>query len=201
MKPPRLLVFAGANGSGKSTLTKIYRRKLELIGLILDPDAEARLLNPKDVSKAAIQAARNILARQQELLDSGQSFALETTLSSKGNLELMQEARIRGWVVKLAYVGLGNVRRNIQRVRQRVQNGGHDVPLEDIKRRFERSMTNLPIAAELADTFALYDNSGLEMRRMLYIKNHRIRRYASTNGKTWWEVALEPYLKSLETRE
>ena len=149
MKPPRLLVFAGANGSGKSTLTKIYRRKLELIGLILDPDAEARLLNPKDVSKAAIQAARNILARQQELLDSGQSFALETTLSSKGNLELMQEARIRGWVVKLAYVGLGNVRRNIQRVRQRVQNGGHDVPLEDIKRRFERSMTNLPIAAEL----------------------------------------------------
>jgi predicted ABC-type ATPase len=200
MKPPRLLIFAGANGSGKSTLTKIYRRKLEILGAILDPDAEARLLNPKDVHKAAIQAARNTLKRQTEYLESGQSFTLETTLSSKGNLELMQNAKSLGWVVRLAYVGLGDVQRNIQRVKQRVQQGGHDVPLEDIKRRFERSMLNLPFAAEIADVFAVYDNSGLEMRRMLYVKNHRIRRYASSNGKSWWEVALEPYLKSLESR-
>jgi predicted ABC-type ATPase len=200
MKPPRLLVFAGANGSGKSTLTKVYRRRLELLGPILDPDAEARILNPQDVNKAAIQAARNTLKRQTEYLETGQSFALETTLSSKSNLELMQTAKHLGWVVRLAYVGLGDVQRNIQRVKQRVQMGGHDVPIEDIKRRFERSTANLPLAAEIADGFAVYDNSGLEMRRVLYVKNHRIRRYASSNGKSWWEIALEPYLKSLESR-
>ena len=201
MKPPKLVIFAGANGSGKSTLTKFYRRKLETIGPILDPDAEARLLNPNDVHKAAIQAARNILIRQKECLESGQSFALETTLAGHGNLELMRNAKSRGWVVKLVYVGLGDAKRNIQRVQQRVQNGGHDVPIEDIKRRFERSMANLPLATELADSFAVYDNSGLDMRRVLYVKNHEIRRCASTNGKTWWELALEPYLKTLESRE
>ena len=103
--------------------------------------------------------------------------------------------------MKLVYVGLGDAKRNIQRVQQRVQNGGHDVPIEDIKRRFERSMANLPLATELADSFAVYDNSGLDMRRVLYVKNHEIRRCASTNGKTWWELALEPYLKTLESRE
>jgi predicted ABC-type ATPase len=201
MKPPRLLVFAGANGSGKSTLTKIYRRKLEIVGAILDPDAIARDLNPNDPSRLAIQAARIVLKSQQDFLKLGQSFTLETTLSSKGNLELMQTAQSLGWVVRLAYVGLGDVQRNIQRVKQRVQQGGHGVPLEDIKRRFERSMINLSLAAEIADAFAVYDNSGLEMRRVLYIKNHRIRRYASSNGNSWWEIALKPYLKSLESRE
>jgi predicted ABC-type ATPase len=82
-----------------------------------------------------------------------------------------------------------------------VSDGGHDVPEEDIRRRFERSMANSPLAAEFVDLLSVYDNSDLTIRRVLLIKNHRIRRYASSNGKSWWEIALEPYLKTLEMRE
>ena len=201
LKSPRLIIFGGANGSGKSTLTAWYRRKIETSSLILDPDAIARDLNPDDPSKAAIQAARVVLKNQKDFLESGQSFTLETTLSSHGNLELIEAAKTRGWVVRLLYVGLGDVTFNVQRVASRVRDGGHDVPEADIRRRFERSMVNLSLAAELVDLLSVYDNSDRMMKRVLLIKNHRIRRYASSNGKTWWELALEPYLKTLESRE
>jgi predicted ABC-type ATPase len=107
-KAPRLVIFAGANGSGKSTLTKFYRRKLETSSVLLDPDAMAREMNQKNPAQAAIQAARYVLQQQQEFLETGQSFALETTLSSGGNLELMMAAKQKGWLVRLLYVGLEN---------------------------------------------------------------------------------------------
>ena len=90
---------------------------------------------------------------------------------------------------------------NVQRVASRVRDGGHDVPEPDIRRRFERSMSNLPLAAELVDLLSVYDNSDRMMKRVLLIKNHRIKRYASSNGKSWWEVTLKPNLNTLETRE
>lgn len=181
-------------------LTQWYGRKLASSSIILDPDAIAREINPNDPSKAAIQAARIVLKSQQDFLRSGQSFTLETTLSSKGNLELIEAAKAQNWLVRLLYVGLGNPTMNVQRVASRVGDGGHDVPEEDIRRRFERSMANLPIAADLVDLLSVYDNSDRNIRRVLLIKNHRIRRYASSNGKNWWEIALDPYLKSLESR-
>jgi predicted ABC-type ATPase len=113
----------------------------------------------------------------------------------------VEAAKAQNWLVRLLYVGLGNATLNVQRVASRVSDGGHDVPEEDIRRRFERSMANLPLAAEFVDLLSVYDNSDLTIRRVLLIKNHRIRRYASSNGKSWWEIALEPYLKTLEMRE
>jgi predicted ABC-type ATPase len=110
LKAPRLLIFGGANGSGKSTLTKFYRRRLEWL---LDPDATARDINPINPQKAAIQAARYVLQKQNEFLESGQSFVLETTLSSGGNLELMETAKEKGWLVRLLYVGLEHPSLNI----------------------------------------------------------------------------------------
>jgi predicted ABC-type ATPase len=151
LKPPRLIVFGGANGSGKSTLTHFYKRKLETSSVILDPDAVAMDLNPADPGKAAIQAARYVLGQQQNFLKSGQSFVLETTLSSHGNLELLSDAKARGWVVRLLYVGLADPNLNVQRVASRVRDGGHGVLEADIRRRFERSMMNLARAAELVD--------------------------------------------------
>ena len=183
-KAPRLVIFGGANGSGKSTLTQWYRRKLASSSIILDPDAIARDLNPSDSCKAAIQAARIVLGKQREFLKSGQSFTLETTLSSKGNLELIEAAKAQNWLVRLLYVGLGDATLNVQRVASRVGDGGHDVPEVDIRRRFERSMANLPIAADLVDLLSVYDNSDRNIKRVLLIKNHRIRRYASSNGKS-----------------
>jgi predicted ABC-type ATPase len=198
LKPPRLIVFGGANGSGKSTLTHFYKRKLETSSVILDPDAVARDLNPADPGKAAIQAARYVLGQQQEFLKSGQSFVLETTFSSHGNLELLSDAKARGWVVRLLYVGLADPNLNVQRVASRVRDGGHGVLETDIRRRFERSMTNLAQAAELVDLLSVHDNSGRFMKRVALIKQHRVLRLVWQNGSSWWEPALLPYLRQHE---
>lgn len=198
LKEPRLIVFGGANGSGKSTLTNFYKRKLETSSILLDPDAVARDLNPLEPQKAAIQAARYVLQKQQEFLRSSQSFALETTLSSGGNLELIQAAKARGWVVRLLYVGLANPVLNVQRVASRVQAGGHDVPETDILRRYQRSMANLALAAELVDLLSVHDNSERTLRRVVLVKQSKLIRLSKHNGYSWWESALESYLVKLD---
>ena len=120
-------------------------------------------------------------------------------VSSQGNLELIQAAKARGWLVRLLYVGLTDPMINVQRVASRVLDGGHDVPETDIRRRFERSMKNLSVAAELVDLLSIHDNSGRSMRRVALIKQQRILRLETKNSVTWWEIALSPYLKKLES--
>ncbi len=71
----------------------------------------------------------------------------------------MREAKSRGWLVVLMYIGIDNPNMNVLRVADRVKLGGHDVPREDILRRYERSLANLSKAAKIVDELILYDNS------------------------------------------
>jgi predicted ABC-type ATPase len=71
----------------------------------------------------------------------------------------MREAKSRGWLVVLMYIGIDNPNMNVLRVADRVKLGGHDVPREDILRRYERSLANLTKAAKIVDELILYDNS------------------------------------------
>jgi len=158
-------VIAGPNGSGKSTFTKA----LDLEGRenLLDPDAIARRMNSGDPRSAAMAAGREVLESISRCLDALTSFAIETTLASKRTLEVMSEAKARGFLVNLIYVCLDTPERNIRRVQERVSSGGHDVPDQDIRRRYLRSLGNLPEAIQIADRAILYDNSEDERRRML----------------------------------
>lgn len=150
-----LTVIAGANGSGKSTLTKQFERPI----LLIDPDAIARELNPLDPSSAAIAAGRQVLALSQQYIQSESSFVVETTFAGNTYIKLMREAKSRGWLVVLIYIGIDNPKINILRVADRVKLGGHDVPRSDILRRYERSLANLNKAAQIVDELILYDNS------------------------------------------
>ena len=93
------------------------------------------------------------------LLASRQSFLVETTLSGNTYLKMMARAKAAGYLVVLLYVGTEDVEINLQRVRQRVRKGGHDVPEEDQRRRYPRSLANLERALKLADEAILFDNS------------------------------------------
>ncbi len=84
---------------------------------------------------------------------------VETTLSGNTYLKMMSRAKAAGYRVQLLYVGTENVDINLQRVRQRVRKGGHDVPEEDQRRRYPRSLANLERALALADEAILFDNS------------------------------------------
>ena len=124
---PLLTVIAGPNGSGKSTLT----RSVDFEGRdrLVDPDAVARVLNPMNPAAAAIAAGREALGRVAGYLASGVSFAVETTLSGKGNLDLMATAKSRGYEIHLVFVGVDTPERCISRVRYRAARGGHSVPV------------------------------------------------------------------------
>ena len=152
---PILTVVAGANGSGKSTLTKRFDRPI----LLIDPDAIAKELNPINPASAAIAAGRQALALSQQYIQSEASFVVETTFAGNTYLKLMREVKSRGWLVLLMYVGIVDPNMNVLRVADRVELGGHDVPREDILRRYDRSLANLGKAAKIVDRLILYDNS------------------------------------------
>jgi predicted ABC-type ATPase len=146
---PELTVVAGANGAGKSTLTKLSSVNIPLI----DPDAIARAIAPENPESAALAAGR------KAYIQSDCSFIVETTLAGNTYLNLMREVKALGWSVSLTYVGIDDPITNVQRVRSRVKVGGHDVPREDILRRYDRSLANLNKAAKIVDELILYDNS------------------------------------------
>jgi predicted ABC-type ATPase len=94
-----------------------------------------------------------------ELLAAKQSFLVETTLSGNTYLRMMGRAKVAGYLVILLFVGTDDVSINLQRVRQRVRNGGHDVPEEDQLRRYPRSLANFERAFALADESLVFNNS------------------------------------------
>lgn len=73
----------------------------------------------------------------------------------------MSEARQRGYAVELIFVGIDNPQTNIERVSERVAAGGHYVPDDDVRRRYTRSMENLPRAVASADRVTVFDNSSI----------------------------------------
>ena len=80
----------------------------------------------------------------------GRSFSIETTLSGRSHIATTSEAQALGYRIELNYVGTGDVTINLERIRQRVAAGGHDVPEADVRRRYERSLVNAPNLAASA---------------------------------------------------
>jgi predicted ABC-type ATPase len=157
---PALTVIAGANGAGKSTLTGGNPDVFRAIP-VLDPDAFLNILHSSRRGMSAISAGKEVLRLAKEHLERRESFAVETTLSGRNYLQMMQHARIidRGFEVVLIYIGTRSVEINLARIAKRVLGGGHNVPEMDVRRRYLRSLQNLPVAAANADQVLLFDNS------------------------------------------
>jgi predicted ABC-type ATPase len=82
---------------------------------------------------------------------------------------MMLEARQRGFEIVLVYIGTENVEINLSRIRDRVLAGGHNVPENDVRRRYRRSFDNLPTAVERADHTILFDNSTEDGYRLVAV--------------------------------
>jgi predicted ABC-type ATPase len=116
-----------------------------------------------------IAAARRVLKSAKEHISRRESFAVETTLAGKHYLQMMVDARNRGFEVVLVYIGIQRVEINLARIRNRVLAGGHDVPESDVRRRYKRRFGNLPTATERADHTILFDNSNDEGYRLIAV--------------------------------
>jgi len=161
---PVLTIVAGPNGAGKSTLTASGAFGDRPV---IDPDAIARTLNPDNPSAAVTRAGKRALELRRQMLAKGQSFVVETTLSGMSTLSLMKEAQEAGFRTELKFIGLSSSELSKARVAGRVAAGGHDVPQEDIERRFSRSLDSLPTAISKADRVELYENSGKDPHRLV----------------------------------
>jgi len=155
---PTLCIIGGCNGAGKTTLA---RELLPRMGIMrfLNADEIARGLSPLDPNLSAFKAGRILLEEAQALMKAGNSFAIESTLSGKTYVAMLRKAKAAGYRVVLHYILISSASQAVDRVALRVTLGGHHVPEDDVRRRFERSRAHfLEDYLPLADEWGLWDN-------------------------------------------
>ncbi|MEL6442761.1 MAG: AAA family ATPase [Bacteroidota bacterium] len=137
---PQAIIVGGPNGAGKSTLAYEY---VEVYGYTyLSADEIAARLRPDEPSAARIEAGKQFFVRLRDLIAEGRDFIVESTLAGEGFRRILDRLARAGYTTHIAFVFLDSPALCIRRVAQRVQAGGHDVPTDDIVRRYTRSKAN-----------------------------------------------------------
>jgi predicted ABC-type ATPase len=163
MSQPKILIIAGPNGAGKTTFAKTFLPLEAHCMRFLNADLIAAGLSPFAPEIAAIKSARLMLQEMAECSQSGASFAFETTLSGLTYIEHIKKWQAQDYHISLFFLALNSVDLAINRVAQRVQQGGHNIPEEVIRRRFAAGLSNFKEHyRSIVNAWALYDNSGDE---------------------------------------
>jgi predicted ABC-type ATPase len=163
VKRKRILIIAGPNGAGKTTFAKEYLPNEAGCPIFVNADLIAEGLSPFQPDIVAIRAGRLMLSQINEHVRKGESFAFETTLSGRVYAQRVPRWQRQGYQVKLFFLRLPIPEMAITRVKQRVREGGHDVPEAVIRRRFHSGWRNFEnIYRDLVDEWVLYDNSGVQ---------------------------------------
>lgn len=140
---PICWIIAGPNGAGKTTFALEYLPEVAGCQNFINADLIAAGLSPLAPERELITASRLLLRELESHVADGEDFAFETTLSGRGYLRLIKRLQKEGWQVELVYLALPSVEMSSARVAERVAHGGHNISVEDINRRFPRSLHNL----------------------------------------------------------
>ena len=139
--------------------TNFFLLKQDVL-IIINADLIAQGLSPFQPEKMAISAGRFMITNIDECVRKHESFAFETTISGKGYIHKIMNWKNKGYEVIIYFLKLPSVEYAIERVKLRVVRGGHDVPEQDIRRRFERSWINFNLFYKhLADSWIIFDTS------------------------------------------
>lgn len=158
---PRILIIAGPNGAGKTTFATEYLLAEADCRTFVNADLIASGLNPFEPSAVALRAGRLMLEMISELTEKRETFAFETTLSGRLYLRLIPLWQEAGYRVELHFLYLNSATLAISRVMERVRVGGHSVPDDVVRRRYDRGWRNFQeIYQDLVDEWFVYDNSG-----------------------------------------
>jgi predicted ABC-type ATPase len=157
---PTCYVIAGPNGAGKTTFALRYLPEITGCRNFINADLIADGLSPLNPSRVQLEAGKLLLREIHAHVEKNEDFAFETTLSGRSYLRLLKELRSKGWKIILIYLWIPSAEFSRQRVRQRVEAGGHNIPDEAIDRRYSRTVSNfLNLFAPLCDEVLCYDNS------------------------------------------
>ena len=135
-------IIAGPNGAGKTTFAREFLPvEAECLNFV-NADLIALGLSPFQPEKMAIEAGRLMIQNINNCIKSNESFAFETTLSGKGYVNKIMDWKSKQYEIIIYYLKIPTVEFAIERVKLRVSQGGHNIPEQDIRRRFERSWIN-----------------------------------------------------------
>jgi len=156
---PTVYVIGGANGSGKTTVALSLLPNLGVLEYI-NADAIAAGLSPLNSESMAMQAGRLMLERLEAVSNAETDFAFETTLAARTFAPFLQRCKVKGYTVSLLYFWLRSPELAVERVARRVASGGHSIPEDVIRRRYDRGRRNLvELYLPLCDRWIVYDNS------------------------------------------
>ena len=156
------IAFVGENGAGKTTASFTILPEMLKCKEFVNSDEIAKGLSPfnSDSIAVAVEASRIMYKRIKELIASGETFAMETTLATRSGANLIREAQREGYYVTLLYFWLNTPDLAVERVKMRVAAGGHNIPESTIRRRYEAGIHNLfELYIPICDYWMIADNS------------------------------------------
>jgi predicted ABC-type ATPase len=157
---PRVILIAGPNGAGKSTLApSLLRDRLQVTDYV-NADVIARGLSAYSPDSVAFSAGRIMLRRLRDLAAARATFAFESTLATRSYARWLTTLIATGYEFELVFLWLRSPDLAVERVRERVRSGGHDIPPDVIRRRYARGRANfLELYSPIAMRWSVLDNS------------------------------------------
>ncbi len=166
--PPRVVILAGPNGAGKSTSAKRLLRGALGVDEFVNADVIAQGLSGFTPERVAMAAGRVMLRRLNELAASRVNFAFETTLASRTFVPWLMELKQQGYRIHLVFLWLSSADNAVERVADRVRQGGHDVLEETVRRRYQRGLSNfLRLYRPVVNSWQLVDNSSMSSAQLI----------------------------------
>lgn len=169
----QILMIAGPNGAGKTTMSWELMSNAPIFYEYINADEIAKGLAPFHPESVALSASKLMIKRLKELLEADKSFAFETTASGTNYIKHLKSAKEKKYHVKLIFLWLASPKEAVNRVAERVKQGGHHIPEETIIRRYSAGLKNLvKCYLPLAESALILDNSSEESpKRLIARKN------------------------------
>ena len=146
-------IIGDVNGVGKSSFTGVLKERSTDLGVIVDVDRITAELGGN-----ALAGGKAALGKINECIDKGISFTQETTLSGRKTEATAKQVRDLGYHVRLFYIGLDTAEESLSRIANRVRRGGHDIPYDDVVRRFAGRWEAVSKVLPFCDEAEFYDN-------------------------------------------
>lgn len=179
-------IIGGVNGVGKSSFTGVLKESSTDLGVIVDVDRITAELGGN-----ALTGGKAALRKIRECIDKGVSFAQETTLSGYKTEATAKQVKDMGYHVRLFYIGLDSAEESIARIENRVKRGGHDIPHDDVRRRFAGRWEAVSKVLPYCDEAEFYDNdNGFTL--VAEYRNGELRTIGSRVPQ--WLAELQEYL-------
>lgn len=182
-------LFAGVNGAGKSTLYNTQCLDINIKDSVrINTDEIVRKIGNWKNNSDQIKAAKIAVNLRNDCFQYGKSFNEETTLTGKTILKIIDKIKEQGYELQLFYVGLNSSDIAKERVKNRVEKGGHNIENDVIEKRYYESLKNLKKIISKFDKVYLYDNS-IKYKNIFLFSDNTI--LFKDKNITWSREAIE----------